>query len=56
MNTESLDVRTRCRRCGGLLVPDQDGDIMCLICARPLLPRAWEPPVPDARRERVVAR
>ena len=26
---------TACRRCGGALIPDDDGDHACLLCGRP---------------------
>ena len=32
----------RCPRCHGVLIADEDGDYVCLLCARPLAP----PPEP----------
>lgn len=40
--------RLNCRRCGGYVLPDVDGDLVCLMCGRPL--RARRPSLDDAER------
>jgi hypothetical protein len=43
MNMRSdLNRRTFCRRCGGCFLPDQDGDLFCLMCGRPEIRPSWQ--------------
>lgn len=50
-----LNRRTSCGRCGGCYLPDQDGDLFCLMCGRPARFRGWEPAALQGRRERRAA-
>ena len=52
MNTPlDLNRRTKCERCGGCFLPDQDGDLACLMCGRSARSRSWNPATLEARRE-----
>lgn len=56
MNTHAdLDRRAACGRCGGCYLPDQDGDLFCLMCGRPTRRRRWEPAELEARLVRRAA-